>query len=332
MTLRVDHDFSPSLNLHTIARWANYPRRRKSPSRRSARTRQRAFRLAALSRPSRRLPITHRRFAPIHPTRRLTKSRRSTAIRFRSRASKAISGIRPKSRPDSGVHGVRNALVAGAEGGQEISNPIRYSYTINKINTVPSTTLLDPDEHQAFAGTPYITSVAHTKAKSVGVYFVDTMKLGRFFELSGGVRWDRFDTGYNLYQPAPPPPGGTATATVPPISRIDEQPSYRAAFVYKPSTRGSIYFDYGTSFNPAAESLSLSVGLANASAAPEENETYEAGAKWSFLNERLLMEGAWFRTEKDNARRDRSDQLQQHRRRWQPASERRAIQRGGSAA
>ena len=72
--------------------------------------------------------------------------------------------------------------------------------------------------------------------------------------------------------------------------------------MYKPSSHGSVYFDYGTSFNPAAESLSLSVGLANGSAAPEENETYEVGAKWSFLNERLMMEGAWFRTEKDNAR------------------------------
>ena len=199
------------------------------------------------------------------------------------------------------VRGIRNALVAGAEGGQEISNPTRYSYTINKVNTVPTTTLLDPDEHQAFSGTPYISSIVHTKAKSIGIYFVDTMKLSRLFELSGGMRWDRFDTDYNLYQPTPPA-GGTVTAPVAPLNRVDEEPSYRAAFVYKPSTRGSIYFDYGTSFNPAAESLSLSVGLANSSAAPEENESYEAGAKWSFLNERLLAEGAWFRTEKDNAR------------------------------
>ncbi len=92
------------------------------------------------------------------------------------------------------------------------------------------------------------------------------------------------------------------TAPVAPISRVDEQPTYRAAFVYKPSHHGSVYFDYGTSFNPAAESLSLSIGLVNGSAVPEENETYEAGAKWSFLNERLMMEGAWFHTEKDNAR------------------------------
>ena len=141
----------------------------------------------------------------------------------------------------------------------------------------------------------------HTKSKSLGVYFVDTLHLGRLFELSGGVRWDRFDTSYNLYQPTPPA-GGTVTPTVAPISRIDEEPSYRAAIVYKPSSKGSIYFDYGTSFNPAAESLSLSVGLANSSAAPEENESYEAGVKWSFLNGRLQAEGAVFRTEKDNAR------------------------------
>jgi catecholate siderophore receptor len=119
------------------------------------------------------------------------------------------------------------------------------------------------------------------------------------FEVSGGVRWDYFDTGYNLYQPTPPA-GGTVTAPVAPISQVVSQPSYRAAFVYKPSSHGSVYFDYGTSFNPSAESLSLSVS--SAILPPEENETYEVGAKWSFLNERLLMEGAAFRTEKDNAR------------------------------
>jgi catecholate siderophore receptor len=65
--------------------------------------------------------------------------------------------------------------------------------------------------------------------------------------------------------------------------------------------RGSIYFDWGTSFDPDAEALSLSAGLVNGNVKPEENETYEGGAKWSFLNERLMVEGAVFRTEKDNA-------------------------------
>ncbi len=48
--------------------------------------------------------------------------------------------------------GIPHNLVAGAEGGQEISNPIRYSYTINKINTVPETTLLEPNDEATIFG------------------------------------------------------------------------------------------------------------------------------------------------------------------------------------
>ena len=301
MTLRVAHEFSPSVNLHTIARAANYPRKAQITEPQICSNAPLSVPVGGVVASLPTLAYNSTLTCPYLPS---TPADQITQLNRNQIQVKSVEGDlwdQTEVTTRFNVHGVRNALVAGAEGGQEISNPIRTSYTINKINTVPETTLLNPNEDQAFAGTAYITSIVHTKSKSIGVYFVDTMKLGRLFELSGGVRWDRFDTGYNLYQPTPPA-GGTVTATVPPISRIDEQPTYRAAFVYKPSTRGSVYFDYGTSFNPAAESLSLSVGLANSSAAPEENESYETGAKWSFLNERLLVEGAWFRTEKDNAR------------------------------
>jgi catecholate siderophore receptor len=195
----------------------------------------------------------------------------------------------------------RNDLSAGVEGGQEISNPTRYSYTnlVTKTNTVPYTSLLNPNEAQPFAGSGYVTTAVHTKADSAGIYFIDTMKLGRLLELSGGVRWDYFNTNYNIYTPTPR--GLTTAPTYVLLSHLDKQPDYRAAIIFKPSVHGSVYFDWGTSFNPDAESLSLSVGLVNGDVKPEENATYETGAKWSFLNERLLMEGAWFRTEKDNA-------------------------------
>ena len=300
MTLKAEHEFSPNLNLHTIARAANYPRQAQitepqicSNAPASVPVGGIVASLPTLS-VNPKLPCTftaasNPSIIPVNRNQIQTKSvegdlwdQTEVTARFK-------------------VLGIPNSLAAGVEGGQEISNPIRSSYTINGLNTVPSTFLLNPNTAQPFSGTQYISSIVHTKSESVGVYFVDTVKLGRLFELSGGVRWDRFDTGYNLWQPAPPA-GGVVTAPVAPISRVDEQPSYRAAFVYKPSSHGSLYFDYGTSFNPAAESLSLSIGLENSSAAPEENETYEAGVKWSFLNERLLTEGAWFRTEKDNAR------------------------------
>jgi catecholate siderophore receptor len=300
LTLKAEHELSPNLNLHTIARAANYPRQAQI-------TEPQICSNAPASVPVggfvSSLPTSAVNTAL--PCAYTAASDPSTIIVNRNQIQvKSIEGDlwdQTEVTAHFKTFGIKHALVAGVEGGQEISNPIRTSYTINKINSVPTATLIDPNAQQPFGGTGYISSIVHTKSESVGIYFVDTIKLGRLFEASGGVRWDRFDTGYNLYQPTPPA-GGTVTAPVAPISRIDEQPSYRAAFVYKPSSRGSVYFDYGTSFNPAAESLSLSIGLANSSAAPEENETYEVGAKWSFLNERLLAEGSWFRTEKDNAR------------------------------
>ncbi|HEY1766425.1 MAG TPA: TonB-dependent receptor [Terracidiphilus sp.] len=300
LTLHAEHDFSARLNVHTIARAANYPREAQI-------TEPQICSNASLSVPVggvvSSLPTLSANPSIACPYTPNTPADQITAVNRNQIQTKSVEGIlwdQTELTARFSAAGVKHDLTAGVEGGQEISNPKRYSYTLNGLNTVPSATLLDPNEEQSFSGTGYITSVVHTKAKSVGVYFIDTMKLGRLFELSGGVRWDRFDTGYNLYQPTPPP-GGTVTAAVPPLHRLDEQPSYRAAFIYKPSSRGSLYFDYGTSWDPDAESLSLSVGLVNGNVAPEENESYEVGAKWSFLNERLLTEGAWFRTEKDNA-------------------------------
>ena len=300
LTLKVEHEFSPSVNLHTIARAANYPRQAQITEPQICSNAPASVPVGGVVAS---LPTSAVNTALPCPYTASSDPSTMVVNRNQIQTKSVESDLWDQTEVTARFRllGFKNSLVAGVEGGQEISNPIRSSYTINKINTVPSTSLVDPNAHQPFAGTGYITSIVHTKSQSIGVYFVDTVKLGDLFEISGGVRWDRFDTGYNLWQPKPPA-GGVVTSPVAPISRVDQQPSYRAAFVYKPSSHGSVYFDYGTSFNPGAESLSLSVGLANSSATPEENETYEAGVKWTFLNERLMAEGAVFRTKKDNAR------------------------------
>jgi catecholate siderophore receptor len=301
LTLKAGHEFSPNVTLHTIARAANYPRQAQITEPQVCSNAATSVAVGGIVQALPTLAYNSALacpYTPETPAAEITQVNRNQ-IQVKSVETDLWDQTEVSARFK--IHGIRHDLVAGFEGGQETSNPIRYSYTINKINTVPETTLLHPNEDQPFGGTGYISSIVHTRAKSVGLYFVDTVSLGRLFELSGGARWDRFDTEYNLYQPTPPA-GATVTAAVPPIGRVDEKPSYRAAFVFKPSTRGSVYFDYGTSFNPAAESLSLSVGLANSSAAPEQNESFEAGAKWGLLQEKLLLEAAWFRTEKDNAR------------------------------
>lgn len=179
---------------------------------------------------------------------------------------------------------LHHTLVTGVEGGKETSDPTRPTWT-----NVPTTSLLNPDPKQVLSGTETITSIVHTTSLTAAAYALDTVQLGKQWDVTGGIRWDRFDTGYTQ-QVAP------ASA----FNRVDEMPSWRAALVYKPAPIGSIYFDAGTSFNPSAESLSLSAATANLP--PEKNLTYELGTKWDLDHRRLSLRSGIFRTEKTNAR------------------------------
>ncbi len=179
---------------------------------------------------------------------------------------------------------IGHTLVSGVEAGRETSDPTRPTWT-----NVPTTSLLDPNPGQAFSGSAVTTSIVHTTAVTTAAYVLDTMRLGKKWDVTGGFRWDRFDTDYKQ-----------TVAPVAAFTRVDEMPSWRAALVYKPAPIGSIYAAAGTSFNPSAESLSLSAG--NASLPPEKNRTYELGTKWDLPHEKLSLRVAAFRTEKANAR------------------------------
>jgi catecholate siderophore receptor len=70
--------------------------------------------------------------------------------------------------------------------------------------------------------------------------------------------------------------------------------------VFKPQESGSIYFGYGTSFNPSAEGLSLAASTADLQ--PEKSKSYEVGTKWDLYTNRVAVNAAYFRTLKINAR------------------------------
>jgi catecholate siderophore receptor len=188
------------------------------------------------------------------------------------------------------MHVSNNAVVL-VEGGRERSDPNRPAFTL------PYTTLLNPNPSDPFAptvATPGVTT--HVASQSYGIDFLDTLELTHWLEISGGVRFDYFSTTSSS-----PVNTGIIPATAATYSeRLDKQPTYRAALVVKPRPEGSVYFDWGTSFDPAAEALSLSGN--NATSAPEYNQTFEVGAKWEFLKNRLNLNGSLFSTEKLNAR------------------------------
>jgi len=178
--------------------------------------------------------------------------------------------------------GVEHSLVAGLELSREGN--------VRRLRTGPNapTTLLDPDPADHYTGT--ITegaAVGDVTAKSVAVYLFDTARLGSKLDLTGGLRYDRFDVA------------GVTTAPAP-VDRVDGMVSGRAGLVYKPRPNGSVYAAYGSSLNPSLEGLSY--GTANTAIEPEKTYTVEVGSKWDLGRQRLSFGTALFRIDKTNAR------------------------------
>jgi catecholate siderophore receptor len=148
-------------------------------------------------------------------------------------------------------------------------------------------------------------AITDTVSDTLAFYLFDTATINEHWEITGGLRWDNYDVDYY----GRTADTATATGVATPLSRDDSMLSGRGAITFKPCEEGSIYLAYGTSFNPATENLSYIAppsGTNNTlslfQADPEENETIELGAKWEFFDEKLLLTGAIFRTEKTNAR------------------------------
>lgn len=140
---------------------------------------------------------------------------------------------------------------------------------------------------------PFFRTGAKNEAitDDVGLSAFDTVKLSEKWLLSFGARGDYYDTTYNQT---------ATTGALTRFERSDLEPTWRTGLVYKPVETGSIYFGYGTSFNPSAEGFTLAAN--NVDLEPEFSNSYELGTKWDFFKERLSLSAALFRTDKQNYR------------------------------
>lgn len=195
---------------------------------------------------------------------------------------------------------LRHDLVAGAEVVHETSK--NFGRVV--IGGTPTTTIGNPDPDQNFTGR-IRRSGAYTESEalSLSAYLFDTMSLGDHWQLTGGLRYDRYDIDYTSVASTGAPAYAAGARTN--LSRVDEMVSWRAGLVYKPVENGSVYLGYGTSFNPSAEGLTLNntaTAANNVNLDPEQSHTIELGTKWDLLEDRLQLTAAVFRTDKTNAR------------------------------
>ena len=180
-----------------------------------------------------------------------------------------------------------HTLIVGFEYDSESADLTRFA---NQNTVIAPTPLLAPDPFEAFPGTQ--TAVRQkpiTKTQTIGLVATDTIAIGPQWTITGAVRFDHFTARFDQ-----------ALGTPSHFKHTDDVWSPRAAVVYKPTPDTSVYFSYGTSFNPSAETLSLSAS--NQALPPEEDRTFEIGGKAQVLDGLLSLTAAAFDTEMTNAR------------------------------
>jgi len=178
--------------------------------------------------------------------------------------------------------GVEHTLITGAAFTGERNT------RINRTAPNSLTTLLNPNPDDVYTGlitvSPYVGKIS---GNTQSIWAFDTAKLGRHWEVTGGMRWEHFDVDGVSTTPAP-------------VQQDVKFASVRAGLIYKPVQTGSFYGSYGTSVSPSLEGLSYNT--ANTAIPPEKTYTTEVGTKWEVAGTRLLLTGALFQVKKDNAR------------------------------
>jgi catecholate siderophore receptor len=181
---------------------------------------------------------------------------------------------------------VSEHVIAGYEVARDTTSPTTFKYSNVLPEGSPGLPLLDPNPSRPFIGTRSLKSDVNSSALDNAIYAISRTTWENW-ELSLSARFDWFDATYNE----------TVSATN--LHHLDQLPSYRGALSYHPMEDSTLYFAYGTSFDPSAEALSLST--ATAALAPQKTRAVEAGAKYAPWKG-LLLNAAVFRTLQFNLR------------------------------
>ncbi|EHP44448.1 putative TonB-dependent receptor [Cupriavidus basilensis OR16] len=197
--------------------------------------------------------------------------------------------------------GLGHTLVSGFEISRETYNRTTYSYNLAKYYPANGFDLSNPPGYWSAPTDRRDSARNKTWLDVKALYALDTIALGKHWDLNLGLRYDWIDGS------AESTPLGKSTDRA---DSTTNQLSSRAGLVFKPTDNGRIYFAYGTSFNPSAEflvSTGSGVSKATGDLAPEKNKTYELGSKWEFMERRLGLNAALFQVDKDNTRERLAD-------------------------
>ena len=194
---------------------------------------------------------------------------------------------------------LEHTIDAGVELSRETRDQFRSTYTgaFDRVN------IGDPNAYPAVLGAlPANSTDQYDLGRGLGIYASDQIKIGKYFEVMGGVRFDhlavsQFSATEDTYTHVVT---GPYSATVPydVVNKVDFT-SWRTGAVFHPVENASVYYMIGTSFDPTSEYLTIAGGAQHLP--PTTNTTQELGVKYDAFDHRLSLTSALFKTVQDNA-------------------------------
>ncbi|WGJ13130.1 TonB-dependent siderophore receptor [Methylocapsa sp. D3K7] len=193
---------------------------------------------------------------------------------------------------------LHHLLLAGVELSQETRSHFRTTLTPgDRVNVAL------PNPYPFFAGSlPTNSTLQDDIGRTIGMYANDQVKITDYFELLGGLRYDLFKVWQFAATENTLSRGVVAkfnAATPFNISNEVNFLSWRAGAVAHPVENSSIYFMYGTSFDPSSAFLTIAGGQQDF--APTTSQVAELGAKMDLLDSRLSLTSALFQVTQENA-------------------------------
>lgn len=225
---------------------------------------------------------------------------RTTGVMTRSQALRENTQDTVVNQAEISYKSPKGARTVAFTGGVEVGRE-HYEFRSKTSTAVPTIGLFAYDPRLTWTvGTGRandlegaLNSWNRTDTTWYGVYGHLAVEVVPTLTAVAGLRLDRFDANY-----VAGPVAGSKTETR--LSRDDSMASPRAGLVYEPLPELSFYANYGTSFNPSAETFSLST--ASALVGPEKSRSYEVGAKGELFDQALQLTAAAFRIDKTNVR------------------------------
>lgn len=185
--------------------------------------------------------------------------------------------------------GIRHTLLAGTEFGYQTTDTQRdpssgdyagADFPGNSV-TIPNTVTSATPKWGTKKG-----PLNKTELALAGVYVQDQLEMSRYFEVIGGIRFDRFDLDFH---------DSTGVSR----GRVDDVWSPRIGAVFKPLDYLSFYVSYSKSFLPFSGEQFSTLSAQQANLAPEEFLNREIGFKWD-VTPRLFFTGALFMLDREN--------------------------------